>query len=423
MRKNWLVAITMIGLWYSESQNTASLSLQEAYNLVEKNYPLIKDEALLNALSEYNIELINKDRLPTLTLNGFGQLQTENVQIGEPGSPVSVDAPLESYRAYIDANYNLYDGGFTKAKKQIEEAVLKVNQQGLKVTLRNLKDRINNLFFIIKLSRQQQVLLETSINDIDTNIESLQAGFDNGTVLESELSKLKVRKLELQSEDVRLQGDIKAYFGVINMLLGTRYAHTTTLTLPQEILVEETQQITRPEQQFYDFQKELLQAQESTIEASRKPKVSLFAQGGVGYPNPLNFSDISNATYALGGIRLNWDILDWGKAKQEREKLKIEIAQTEVDKETFEFDITSRKKEYLEKIEALQGQLFNDEKIVALQKDILNQTEVQLQEGIINSNDYLIQVNAELSARQQQELHRVQLQQLQIEYLTLYGKL
>ncbi|MEI6864689.1 TolC family protein [Flavicella sp.] len=405
------------------AQNTSILTLEDAYTKAEANYPLLLKEGLLNEVSELNSAIIKKGKLPTITLNGVGQIQSENLSIGTAGTPVNIDLPLGTYKGYIDANYNLYNGGLTKAQQQIEVAFLKMNQQKLKVSLRTLKDRVNTLFFAIKLSRQQQLLLNTSIQDINTNIEYMQVGYDNGTVLESELSKLKVRKLELQSEDIRFTGNIKAYFGVLNMLLDTTYPEVTELQLPEMGLMDYNPNISRPEQDFYDSQKDFLQAKESTINAGRKPKISLFAQGGIGYPNPVNFSDVSNATYALGGLRINWNILDWGIVEKEREKIKIQVQQTQVDKETFEFNIASQQKEFTEKITALQLQINNDTKIVALQKDILSQTQVQLQEGVINTNDYLIQVNAELSARQQLELHQVQVQQLRVNYLTLYGKL
>ncbi len=405
------------------AQDTPVLSLTEAYEQVARNYPLIENKALLQAISESNMTLLNKEKLPTITLNGVGQLQSENVSIGAPGSPVHIDAPLETYKAYLEANFNIYDGGLVNAKKELETAALKANQQGLKVSLRFLKDRINALFFAIKLAREQQALYAISIEDIATNISVLQAGSDNGTVLPSDLAKLKVRKLELESENIKLKGDIKAYFSVLNALMGSDFSDTTVLKVPETTALGLRPEVTRPEQLLYQYQKEALLAQEKSIDATRMPKLTLFAQGGAGYPNPVNFADISNSPYALGGVRLNWNVFDWGKAKNERQKIELQVAQIDVDRKTFEFDITSRNTEFEEKMAALHAQIVNDLQITALQETILAQTKVQLQEGVINANDYILQVNAELSARQQLQVHQVQLQQQQIEYLTLFGKL
>ena len=419
-----LLFVLLISPIISWSQQGA-LTLNEAYKLAESNYPLIKDQALLESISEYNLELINRKRLPTINLVGLGQLQSDNLQIGEEGSnsPINIDVPLESYRGYLDLDFNVFDGGMTNADRAIEKSQLKVNQQALKVNLRNLKDRVNVLFLNILLQKQQQSLIKTSIENIEVNIEMMQSGFDNGTVLESELSKLKVRKIELESEEINLEGNIKATTALLTELLGTPLTSETKLLLPDTVMQQSNLDISRPEEQLFEFQTNLLEAQKGKINASRLPKLSLFAQGGIGYPNPLNFADISNSTYALGGIRLNWNVFDWGIAKKEKEKIEIIKEQIAVDREIFEFNINQQQDNFLEKIEALNLQIEKDKAIVKLQSEILEQSSVQLQEGVINSNEYLIQVNNELSARQQMQLHLVRKQKLQIEYLTLYGKL
>ncbi|NHF59569.1 TolC family protein [Flavobacteriaceae bacterium TP-CH-4] len=404
----------------------ASLGLEEAYGLARTNYPLIKDGPLLENIAEINLQVLNRKRLPTVDLVGLGQVQSENVQIGteDPNSPISVSVPLESYRSYLDINYNLFDGGLTRASKKAETTQLKVNQQALQVNLRNLKDQVNTLFLNILLLQQQKDLLAISKEDIVTNISLLQAGYDNGTVLESELAKLQVRKIELESEEISLQGDIDAFLEVLSKLLGAVVTNNTLLTLPEPIFQEQAAlAITRPEQKLFEYQRELLEIQKRKFDADRLPKLSLFAQGGVGYPNPLNFADISTSTYGLGGVRLNWNIVDWGVSKKEKKKIDLQKQQIAVDKEVFEFDIQKSERESLQKLNALNAQIEKDRQIVALQSEILKQTAVQLQEGVINSNDYVMQVNAELSARQQLELHLVQKQKLQIEYLTLFGKL
>ena len=403
----------------------AGLILQDAYKMAEANYPLIKDAPLLQGISASNIEILNKKRLPTLNLVGVGQMQSDNITIGggDTNSPLSIELPLESYRSYLDLNYNLFDGGITRAAKEAEESQLKVQQQALQVNLRGLKDQVNNLFLTILLLKQQKRLLNISMDNIASNITVMQAGFDNGTVLESELSKLKVRKIEMESEEIHLEGNIDAGLEVLSKLLGTSITKQTELILPEALFEQNKLNISRPEQQLFIYQADFLEAQKGKIDAGRLPKLSLFAQGGIGYPNPVNFADVSTATYGLGGLRLHWKIFDWGLAKEEKNKIELQKEQLVIDREVFEFNITKQEEDFLKKLEAIDKQIEKDQQIVVLQAEILKQSAVQLQEGVINANDYVIQVNAELAARQQLEFHLVQKQKLQIEYLTLFGKL
>lgn len=407
----------------STAQETNRLELIMAHELAKENYPLIKNRVLNEGIYQQSLNALRSERKPVLSLVGNGQYQSENVSIGtdSPESPIRVEAPNETFRVYGEINFDLYDGGLNRTKREIEEASLAVNQQSLEVQLRPLKDRVNQLFFAIKLSRKQYGLINTSIRDIETSIEVREAGYESGTVLESEVSKLKVRKLELESEALKLQADSKAFIDVLSYLIGKTLTDSVELIIPE--FANNEIEVNRPELTLYDFQQQLLSAQEGTIAASRKPTISLYAQNGIGYPNPLNFSDISTSWFALAGINLRWRFFDWGKSRNEYQKLELQSLKTQNEREAFEFDIKSKDDEYQTKIDALRSQIENDQRIVKYQSDITQQIEFQLEQGVINTNDYLTQVNAELAAKQELELHQVQLQQLQIEYLTYFGKL
>ena len=62
-----------------------------------------------------------------------------------------------------------------------------------------------------------------------------------------------------------------------------------------------------------------------------------------------------------------------------------------------------------------------DDQIIDLYENIKNSYEVQLENGIITSTDYLTHVNAIDVARQNQVLHEVQLLMTQYNYKTTSG--
>ena len=410
-----LSALTAVG----QTAPSPTLTLQEVYQLAEQNYPLIKDAAIIDKIEEVSLESIRRSGFPQISLNGVGQVQSENISLnlGE----TSIEAPTEIYNVYMGINYDLYDGGIKKAQKNIETAAANVERKSLDVQMRRTKERANKLLFAILLSRKQKQILQTSEKGLDTNIATLQASYENGVVLGSEVSKLKVRQLELASEIIKTEGNIDTYFVLLEQLTGQAFPQDVQIEMPDPSF--QSDEVSRPEQALFDNQKLLFEAQESSIAARTRPKISLFAQGGVGYPNPLNFADFSTAPYGLGGVKLNWNLLDFGKGNQDRQRLQLQQEQVEVDRELFLFDIDSEAKEYQEKITTLEAQIENDETIVQLQQEILDQSQVQLDNGVINSNDYVTQVNATINAEQQLEFNRIQLQQTIIDYLTLLGQL
>ncbi|MGB5817933.1 MAG: TolC family protein [Saonia sp.] len=424
MPRNTLILCTLMVFSYAgtaQERTSQKVTLLQVYTYAQQNYPLIQDTGLINELEKVNLEVIKRSALPKIDLNGLGQLQSENIQL-DLGTQ-AIEGPLETYNAYLSAEYDLYDGGKKRAEKNIQRASSSVERKSLDVALRSLKDRVNTLLFALSLSKKQQRIFQTSKEDLDVDIETLRSGYDNGTVLESEVSKLMVRQLELTSDIIKLQGDINSYAAMLEQLTGKTFPADVQFEMPVMPKNFITDEITRPEQALFDSQKSLFAARETSIAASLRPKVALFAQGGIGNPNPLNFSDFDDSPYALGGVKLSWNFLDFGKGKKERELLRIQQEQIEVDRDIFLFDIQSQSKEYLAKIKALEEQIANDAAIVGLQQEILEQSKVQLDNGVINSSEYVTQINTAINAEQQLEFNRIQLQQFTIEYLTLIGQL
>ena len=151
--------------------------------------------------------------------------------------------------------------------------------------------------------------------------------------------------------------------------------------------------------------------------------MSAFAKAGFGYPNPLNFFDNSVSPYAIGGLGFSWNLFDWGKEGRDRELLIVQSQIIENQQKTFEHNLDLTEGKYREDIAKLEGRISRDQEIADLQSKILEQLSSQLEHGVITVTDYLTQVNTELRARQQLELHQVQLQQVKIDYLTQRGAL
>ncbi|MEM8909991.1 MAG: hypothetical protein AAGD05_19230, partial [Bacteroidota bacterium] len=109
-------------------------------------------------------------------------------------------------------------------------------------------------------------------------------------------------------------------------------------------------------------------------------------------------------------------IADWKKSSLEKEILSLQAQQLQHTEATFDFNMDAQVANYQAEIQRLQAQLVHDQKIVQLQADLLEQLAAQLDEGVITSVDYLSQVNAELTARQNLLIHQTQLHQTQLEF-------
>ena len=423
-RHHFFLLFGMFCLTSAWSQPATSLSLSEAYDMAKNQFPLLGNHPLLQQASELRLKNIEQSKLPTIQWKAEATLQSEVVSFPDGEMlPIEIDLPLYNLKTYAEAQYQLYDGGLRAAQKEVERQQLAAEQQSLEVDAYQLRAQVNQFFFGVLLLREQVELLGVTLKDLGEKKNNLEAGVRHGVVLQSEVDKMTVRQLEIVAEQEQVQRDIQGYLSVLEELTGNTLSDVTKLVLPNLDSQHFSLSLTRPEQEFFQLQKQALLANEQLIDASRRPSLHSFISAGFGYPNPLNFFDNSVAPYAIGGLSFNWNIIDWGKEDRDRQLLTIQSQIIDNQQQTFEHNLNLTNDKYQEDVAKLEGRIARDREIADLQHQILEQLSSQLEHGVITVTDYLTQVNAELHARQQLKLHQVQLQQVKVDYLTQRGAL
>jgi len=400
------------------AQTRTQLDLSTAYQLLEQRYPALQDDQLLARTYELDAQLLAIDKLPGIALKADGRLQSESTQLNTGGSEMAfaIDQPLVAIKTYLEVNYILLDGGMNKANAKVQQAQLAVDQQTIRVQRYALRERINQLFLAINLLREQAKLFEFTRADLQSREAAAQASVGNGVALVSDLAQLQVRLLELNGQEEEVTYQEQELRASLAYLVGEDLPAAVRLVLPELGEPAEVPPIDRPEQALYRLQQQAVLAQTDRLAAQRKPRLSAYAQAGVGYPNPLNILDNGTAPYGLVGVGFNWPIVDWQKEKLQRERLSVQVQRIDNQQATLAFNIEAGKAAYLLAIARLDSQLANDQAIAELQATILAQLAVQLDEGVITSTDYVSQLNTTLRARQQLVLHQLARQQAQLNY-------
>ncbi len=422
MFKHLLIFLGLFSIVNGYTQSLDTLSLFQAYELAKQNYPLLKNKTLLHEATTLRLENLNKSRLPTIEWKADATLQSETVEFpGDSPLPFKLDLPLFNAKTYLEGQYLIFDGGINSAQKELESLQLEASQQSIEVDMNSLKGQINQFFIGVLLSKEQISLLEVTLKDLEIRKETLESGVRHGVVLESEVDKVSVKQLEITAEIEKIESDVKALIAVLERYVGVKLSKDLKLFLPATDDFQLGLQLNRPEQELFRLQKQALLANENLIQGVKRPKVSAFVRAGVGYANPLNLFDTSLSPYALGGLAFSWNLFDWGKSERDRQLLTVQSMVIDNQLETFEHNINLTEGKFREDIAKLEKQLLRDNEIAVLQNKILKQLAVQLEHGVITVSDYLIQANAELRARQQLQLHKTQLTQIKIDYLTQRG--
>lgn len=401
------------------AQNT--LSLEEAYRLAAENSALAGNAPLLQTASELRSENINTAKMPSLDLKGRASWQNEvfGLPVDFPGVDFSV--PRTNVQLALEAGYLVYDGGLREARLALERSRLEVDQQQLKTELYALREKVEKAYFGALLIQEQQKIVELTRADIAAKAAQLEAAVQNGVALESDLKKLQVELLKLDATLEALESDRRAALAVLLSLTGLEPGAAPKLELPafEENLASEWQ---RPELALLDLQQQQLHAANDLTAAGRRPKVSLFAQTGLGYPDPLNFFDDELSPFFIGGVQFSWKIWDWGQADRQYQERSVQMLLLRNRRKAFEQGLEHQRGRFAEAIKKWKAQIAASEKIAALEAEILTQVSSQLDNGTATATDYLLQSNAELKARLNAERYRLQLAQTLAEWHTWAGK-
>ncbi|MFL9482899.1 TolC family protein [Chitinophagaceae bacterium LWZ2-11] len=391
----------------ASAQTTKSISLEECYTLARENYPLVKQQELIAKSKEYSIDNASKGNLPQLNVSGQASYQSATTQV--PFQIPGITFPgisKDQYKIYGEVNQVLYDGGTIKNQKQSIEADAGVQQQQLEVELYKLKDRINQLYFGILLVDEQLKQNELLKTDIQTGINKTTGALANGTAFKSNLDMLKAEMLNTNQHSIELKATRGAYTSMLSLFLNKEVDENTVLKRPQDIIV--TQDIHRPELLLYDYQTKSLDIQNKMISSKTLPKFNFFVQGGYGRP-ALNMLSNDFDFYYIGGLRLSWQLSGLYTSKKEKALIDINRKNIGLQKETFLFNTNFTLKQENAEITKLRALLSSDNEIIDLRASVKRASSAQLENGVINANDYLRDVNTENLARQNKILHETQL--------------
>lgn len=408
-----LLTLVSLMLLFSHARGQATLTLSDCYQRAETNYPLLRQQNLIEATKAFSIENASKGHLPQITLAGQATYQSDVTQI-----PIEMPGivPLEKdqYRAFAEVSQTLYHGGMVRQQVRAEELNGEVEQAQLTVDLYQVRNRINDLFFGILLLQEQ--VRQTSLvkDDLNTALKKTEAGLTYGVAMRSAADMLRAELLHIDQRTIELEASMKAYRDMLGVFIGQPLAGDLVLAKPKFNLDEEPA-LQRPELRVFDLQKQKLEANRSLLSSSRAPKLDFFVQGGYGRP-ALNMLENEFKFYYIGGIRLSWLLSRFYTLGKEKEILALRQQSVDAQKETFLFNTGLTARQQRSEIAKLRRLIAVDAEIITLRTRVKETASVQLEHGVISADDYIREVNAADQAEQNRVLHETQLLMAEAKY-------
>ncbi len=401
------------------SQET--LTLEACYDLAEKNYPLARQKALLEEKVNSEIRVLEKEKLPKLDLNAQATYQSDVIEFPLTLPNTNIEPPnKDQYRASIDANQLIYNGGNIAANTRLKTAELATQQQQVAVNLYTLKTRINQSYFSVLLFQEQKNLLLSKMEELETRLNEVKTGVKYGAVLPASEQVLTAEQLKLEQQISQTSFDRKKALNNLASLLSQKLDTKTIFTTP-EILIAPEIESNRPELELFNLQETQLETSKEVISKSNYPKIFGFAQAGYGNPG-LNMLDNSFQDFYMVGLKLNWNVFDWGKTKEKKQAIDISKEIVSTEKETFVLNNEMQLKEAESDIKKYEAMLLKDIEIIELREQVLQVSTSQLQNGVITSSEYITELNNLYEAKIDQQVHKIQLSLAKANYKVIKGE-
>ncbi len=391
-------------------------TLEECQQAAERNYPLISQYGLIEKTTELTVSNLAKGWLPQVTASAQATYQNEVMtwpeQVQTIYRQMGIDMQglkKDQYKVGIDVQQMVFDGGTISSQRGIAREQGRVQEAQTEVTMYQVRRRVNEMYFGL-LMLDEQIALNNDLQELlAANEKKLSSMWKRGTASESDYLTVKAERLNVMQQATTLDAQRKAVTRMLSAFCGmevNKAEKPALIALPSQDVVQ------RPELKAIDAQLSLANAQERSLNAALRPKLSVFASGFYGYPGYNMFDDMMSHDWSWNGMvgaRLSWNLGAFYTHRNDKAKIRLQRDMAETNREVFLFNNRLELIEQNENIEQYRRLMNDDEEIIALRASVRKAAESKLAHGIIDVNDLVKEINAENAARVQQSMHEIKL--------------
>lgn len=416
-----LLTFCLLSLPYAVSAQD-TLTLKECHQLAREEAPVFQNKAILTRENQLKTDNIDKGYYPQFNFNARATYQSDvtEVPLEIPGRKIP-KPDQDQYKAIVEINQRIYDGGHLKSQKQITDASAKISRQDIETQLYQLKERVNGLYFNILLMDEQMGLTQILREKINIQLRQVNSGIKNGIILPSNAKVLKAELLKLEQRQSEITNQKASAMEQLSILLNREIAPNTRFIAPDPEIPDDPAALERPELALFQYKQSKIELEMKGLSAQNKPKINAFAQLGYGKPG-LNFLADEFDTYYLAGINLSWNFWDWQRTNNEKQILQLQKDKVQTRLADFKQNIRVQLAGQRAEMEKIQQLLEKDHEIIAMREEITETASSQLNNGVIMASEYLTNVNEENQARRNLKIHELQLAKAKVNYINILGK-
>lgn len=392
----------------------AQLKLDSCQAKARRNYPLIQSYGLIDQTTEFTLSNANKSFLPQLSFNIIGGMVDGFPSIESPGMESGSSSEFQLI-SVVQLNQAIWDGGITKASKEMAKANAEIEKADVDISLYQIRDRINNLFFGILLIDAQLEQNRIFTQNLERNAERMEIAVTNGTAYKSDLDEIKVELLNAEEKLTELEYNREAYCKVLSLMVGEEISSDLILEKPGGELIDLNANLGRPELSLFDSQRSLIDAKAQLDKSALYPKVGLLGFGT--FLNPgIQFGASEIDRILIAGLSVSWEIGGLYRNANNKKLNELGLKKIENQEETFLFNTNLQLDQTEIELKKYQELIQKTEEVVAIKARIKKAYQVKYDNGIATMTQLLDKTNDENLAQQKLIMQEIQYLQKLYQY-------
>lgn len=422
--KQSLIFLSLMLVFVSANAQSAreTLTLEECYEILYSENPVTDKIRMNRQIADLNQQIAKSGWYPDVQLEANASFQSDVVEFPFDAPNFNIPAfSKDHYNIALNVTQPIFDGGRTRAAKELEDDSGEVTEASLESDLLTIKEQVDRVYFGILILQVQMKIHSTVISDLEEQLEIVESQVENGVLLPGNEASLRAEILKREQDLTKIRYDIMAGLESLAEILGTDEVITHKLELPEkEIRQKEQSEMLRPELAMIEARQELLGTQKNLTSASKLPTVSLFARPSYGRPGFNFFNDDLQFNWIVG-VQARWSLKSARNASIKTDVLDLQQKQLSEDRTLFNRQQNAALKRLDKEIESIEEQIQRDQDIVDLLKQVAQEKRSLVDKGVSNVTDYISALNALSRAELQLELRKIMRVQAIINYETEQG--
>ena len=399
-----------------------SLDLHFFYEQLNQNYPMAQKQDIQEKITELNLKLSHSGYFPDIIFNASTSYQSDVTEVPFAPAGMAPEFSKDHYNVSAEINQTLFDGGRIRTSKKMESSYGAAEMASARAEMWGIRRQLEQVYFRILLLQKRKTSIELHAKTVQEQLNSVKAKVSNGILLPANELVLKAELIKLKQELLQVDEEVKTAFEMLSILTDTEIDTTIQLAIPEIELTDQhiKHSLERKELQVFEERRNSFQSQIDLTNANALPIVSAFARAGYGRPG-LNAFDDDLQTFWVLGVRAQWNFKNWSNSNRKKEVIQLQQRKLDVERESLTRQINTQLATTQNRIVLLQKQIKLDEDLLQLRREIVNEKQNLMDQGVITSTEFLTELNAESQARLNLQTRQLQLVQTVIEFYNTKG--